>query len=116
MFISRFTFHNRQREGKHSSAPAIIACPDPPVMVLDNLFADRKSEASTVFFAERGKNLKQLVGDFRRDAAAGVDDFCDEFIAGIFESNEDGPAGGHSVRGIMNQVYKHAAQALWIER
>ena len=59
----------------------VVALPDAALVVFDDFFADGKAEPGAVGLAERGEDLKQLVGDFGCDAGAGVLDFGDDFLS-----------------------------------
>src|SRR5262245_37323901 len=114
------TFHallfpwRRQSEGKDRSPPRLAARPDSAAMVLDDFLANGQTQASPVRLAVCRKGLKQLAGDFWRNAAAGVLDFRDQFARHEGKAHNDVPAPGHGVGRVVNEVQEHAAQAIGI--
>ena len=49
-------------------------------MVLDDLLADRESQARPIGLAESGESLEEAVQDLRRDALAAVFQLSDNFL------------------------------------
>ena len=80
-------FVDGQREGKNSAAARLVARGNAPVMVLDDLLANRESQTCAVRLAKRRERVKQPVGDLRGNARAGVFDFGDDLAALEFEAH-----------------------------
>ena len=81
-----------QRRTRHPGP--VIARPDAAPVIFNDFFADGKAQAGAVILAERSKDLKHLVGDFRRDARAGVLDFSDDFLPSRLKAQEITPPSG----------------------
>jgi hypothetical protein len=84
-------------------------------MVLDDLLADRKSQARPVGLAVGGEGLEKAVQDLRRDAFAGVLQLRDHFLPVSMKRTLMTPPPGHGIGRVADQIVKNAGQTLRID-
>ena len=115
---SRINDYFASGSAKQKIAPRLrlVARPNAAAVVFDDFFADGKAEAGAVGLAEGGEGLKKLVGDFGRDAGAGVLDLGDDLLFVGVKAHENFAAVEHHVGRVVDEVKKNAAQPAGIKK
>src|SRR4051812_14258563 len=87
----------RQPKQENGAAAGCIPGSNPPFVVLDNLFADRKTKSRSMRLAVRDEGLKQLALDLGWDTYASVLDFGDNLRPFDVHAKTHFPAARHGI-------------------
>jgi len=85
-------------------------------VVFNDFFADGQAKAGAMRLTVRGERLKKFVGNFRRDAGAGVLNLNDDFASASFEPQKNLAAVVENILGVIDEIVKDAIQSASVER
>src|SRR5262249_9753896 len=105
-----------EAEGKYRAATGLVVGRNPAVVILDDSFANGKSQPGAVRLAVRGERLEQLAAYLGRNPQSGILHFRDQFRIAYSKAQRDFSAVGHRVCGVVNQVVENAPQALGVNQ